>query len=59
MMSLRLMYPTRLVQLLPVLISVCDASTANIQCLSNGSYSQLRDSVLLNLITLLERLVYH
>ena len=56
------MYPTRLVQLLPetkVLISVCGASTANIQCLSNGPYSQLKDSVFVNLITLLERLVYH
>ena len=62
MTSLRFMYPTRLVQLLPetkVLISVCGASTANMQCFSNGPYSQLKDSVLLNLITLLERLVYH
>ena len=42
-----------------VLISVCGASTANIQCLSNGPYSQLKDSVLLDLITLLKRLVYH
>ena len=55
------MYPTSLVQPLPeqVLISVCGASTTNIQGLSNGPYSQLKDSVLLNLITLLERLVYH
>ena len=32
---------------------------ANVQCWSNGPYSHLLDSVLLNLITLPEKLVYH
>ena len=32
---------------------------ANVQCWSNGHYSHLLDSVLLNLITLPEKLVYH
>ena len=61
MTSLRFMYPQDWFNfyLKQVLISVCGASTANIQCLSNGPYTQLKDSVLLNLITLLERLVYH
>ena len=57
MTSLRLMYPTRLVQGLPetkVLISVCGDSTANIQCLPNGPYSQLKDSVLLDLLLYLK-----
>ena len=63
MMSLRLMYPTRSVQVLPetnALISVLALGYfANVQCHSNGPCSHLMDSVLLNLITLPEKLVYH
>ena len=53
MTSLHHMYLTRLIQVLPEtneFVELALGYFANVQCCSNGAYSYLMDSVLLNLI---------